>query len=142
MSETRDVFRHVEAELYAYPIRKREIERLREEILHPHDDEPDDKTVVKGANSVRQVGDPTGRQAIRLATNARLLHLQRVQDAVDQTIDQLPEVKREFVRVKYWTKPQRLTAIGICEELGISDRTFTRWRKQVVYGIAEKLGWK
>src|SRR5690554_519104 len=78
----KDAFRHVEAELYAYPYRKKEITRLREEILAPYDDKPDDPTVVKGKNSVRQPGDPTGNMAISLAGHAKLLHLERVSDAI------------------------------------------------------------
>lgn len=141
ISIRRDVFRHVEAELYAYPYRKREIERLREEILNPYDDDPEDKTIVKGKNSVRMPGDPTGRKAIGLASHAKLLHMERVADAIEEVYERLPEVKKEFIRVKYWTIPQRLTTIGICEKLGISDRTFSRWRGQFVSAIAEILGW-
>ena len=138
----RDVFRHVEAELYAYPFRKREIARLREEILAPYDDKPDDPTVVKGKNSVRQPGDPTAKTAIQLAGHAKLLHIERVTDAIEEVYNRLPEPKKEFVRVKYWTQPQRLTAIGICEHLGISDRTYSRWRRQIVHDVSEILGWK
>lgn len=137
----KDAFRHVEAELYAYPYRKKEITRLREEILAPFDDKPDDPTVVKGKNSVRQPGDPTGNMAISLAGHAKLLHLERVSNAIEEVYEQLTELQQEFVRLKYWTKPQKLTAIGICSELGISDRTYSRWRRNFVNRIAEKLGW-
>lgn len=135
------VFQHVESELYAYPYRQREILRLRQEILYPYDEEVNDPSVVKGKNSVRQPGDPTGRQAIILASNAKLHNLERVADAIDQVYSKLPVTKQEFIRVKYWTNPQRLTTVGICEKLGISDRTFSRWRKQIVNEIAGILGW-
>lgn len=138
----KDAFRHVEAELYAYPYRKREIERLREEILAPYDERPEDTPIVKGKNSVRTPGDPTGQTGIKLASHAKLMHLERVTDAIEEVYNKLPEPKKEFVRVKYWTQPQRLTAIGICEHLGISDRTYSRWRRQFVYDVAEILGWK
>lgn len=44
----KSAFRHVEAVLYAYPFRKREIKKLHDEILTPFDDESDDKMIVKG----------------------------------------------------------------------------------------------
>lgn len=138
----KDAFRHVEAELYAYPFRKKEIARLRDEILAPYNDEPDDKTVVKGKNSVRMPGDPTGRQAVILASHSKLLHLERVSDAIEEVYNRLPDVKRELIQVKYWTKPQRLTTIGICEKLGISERTYRRWRADILRDVAEILGWK
>lgn len=133
----RDVFRHVEAELYAYPFRKKEIARLREEILYPH--QPEDEQNVKSMGN--KIGDPTAKKAIALATHTRLMHLERMVDAIEQVYNRLPEPKRELVKVKYWTSPQRLTTIGICETLGISERTFRRWRIQIVGEIAEILGW-
>lgn len=136
-----EIQRHVEAEIYAYPFRKREIQRLRGEILTPYDDEPDDKTVVKGKNSVRMPGDPTGRMAVALASHAKLVHLERVIDAIEEVYNRLPEVKREFIRVKYWTQPQRLTLVGICQELSISESTYKRWRRQFVEDVAKILGW-
>lgn len=138
----KDAFRHVEAELFAYPFRKKEIARLREEILNPFDEEPDDKTVVKGKNSVRIPEDPTGRQALKLVSHTRLMHLERVSDAIEEVYHRLSDQQRKMVELKYWTQPQRLTTIGICELVGISDRTYSRWRRQIVHGIAEILGWK
>lgn len=137
----RGVFQHVEAELYAYPYRKREITRLREEILTPYDEEINDPGIVKGANSVRMPGDPTGKKAVDLASSAKLHNLERIADAIDEVFNKLPQFKQEFIRVKYWTTPQRLTTVGICEKLGISDRTFSRWRGQFVHDVAEILGW-
>lgn len=137
----RGVFQHVEAELFAYPYRKREIARLREEILTPYDEEINDPGIVKGSNSVRMPGDPTGKKAIELASNAKLHNLERVTDAIDEVYNKIPQVKQELIQAKYWTKPQRLTTIGICEKLGISDRTFSRWRGQFVRDVAEILGW-
>lgn len=138
----KDAFRHVEAELYAYPFRKKEIERLRDEILTPFKEEPDDKTVVKGRNSVRMPGDPTGRKALTLASHSKLLHLERVTDAIEEVYYRLPDVKQELIQIKYWTKPHQLTTVGICENLGISERTYRRWRTNIVSDIAEILGWK
>lgn len=138
----KDAFRHVEAELYAYHFRKNEIQKLRQEILTPYEEKPDDKTIVKGKNSVKQPGDPTGRTAILLVSHNKIMHMERVVSAIEEVYHKLPEPKKEFVRVKYWTKPQRLSTVGICEKLGISDRTFSRWRRQVIHEIAKILGWE
>lgn len=138
----KNAFRHVEAELFAYPYRKKEIARLREEILAPFDENPDDPTIVKGKNSVRMPGDPTGKKAVTLASHAKLVHLERVTDAIEEVYNRLPDEKRELIQLKYWTQPQTLTTIGICEKLGISERTYRRWRKQFVLEVAEILGWQ
>lgn len=137
MTISKGVFRHVEAELFAYPYRKREIIRLREDILVPY--QPTDENIGGGKSNMP--GDPTGKKAIALAANAKLHNLERISDAIDEVFNKLPQVKQEFIRVKYWTTPQRLTTIGICVKLGISDRTFSRWRSQFVRDVAEILGW-
>lgn len=134
----RDIFRHVEAELYAYPYRKKEIARLREEILHPY--KPEDEQNIK--NMYNKIGDPTAKKAIALVSHARLHYLERVVDAIEEVYNRLPEPKQELIRVKYWTQPQRITTVGICEEIGISERTYRRWRMQVITEIAEILGWR
>jgi RinA family phage transcriptional activator len=144
MQETilqKDAFRHVESELYAYPYRKREIDRLRLETLHPFDEDPEDKTVVKGKNSARMPGDPTGRMGSTLASHAKLVHMERVADAIEEVYDKLPKEKQELIKLKYWTKPQRLTNLGICDNLRISESTFRRWRRKFIHDIAEILGW-
>lgn len=132
----KDVFRHVESLLYRYPQIKKEISRLRESLLYPYQD---DENVGGGKSNIP--GDPTSSTAIKLAEHAKLVHLERVRDAIEQVYNVLPEPKQELIRVKYWTSPQRLTTIGICDEIGISESTFRRWRKQTLQDIAELLGW-
>src|SRR5690242_2916652 len=99
-------FRHVEAELYAYPDTKKEIETIRLNILHPYDEKPDDPTIVKGKNSVRIPGDPTSQTATLLATNRKLEQLERIADVISNTFDNLPAEKKRMMKLRYWTRPQ------------------------------------
>jgi RinA family phage transcriptional activator len=135
------VFHHVEAELFAYPYRKREIARLREEILTPYDEEVNEPGVVKGKNSVRMPGDPTGRMAVGLASSAKLLNLERVADAIDESYNKLPQQIQELIKLKYWTTPQRYSTLGLCDKVGISESTYRRWRRVFIQNIADILGW-
>lgn len=63
-------------------------------------------------------------------------------DAIAYMLDQLkidPEPrKQDLVRLKYFEN--RLTDEGIQMELGISESTFRRWRRQVVEMVATRLG--
>ncbi|WP_010278845.1 transcriptional activator [Paenibacillus senegalensis] len=133
----RDAFRHVESELYAYPYRKREIERLRSQILNPYK-EPEENT---GGSRSNLPGDPTARAGISLASHSKLIHMERVVDAIEEVYNRLPEVKQELIQAKYWTKPQHLTTVGICKELSISESTYRRWRSKFVRDIVDILGW-
>jgi RinA family phage transcriptional activator len=135
-------FKHIEAEIYYFHETKKEIQRLREEILHPFDERPENINIVKGANSVKKPGDPTGRSAVQLVDNARLKQMERISNAIQKVYtESLPE-HQELMRLKYWTKPQTLTWDGIADKLHVSKRQAMRWRDEIVYSIAEVLGWR
>lgn len=132
----------MESELFAYPDTKREIDYIRAEILHPFEENPDDPTIVKGKNSVRVPGDPTGMTATLLVTNRKLEQMERVVNVIDTILDRLPESKKRMMKLRYWTNPQTLTWDGIALKLGVSRITAIRWRNDIVYLIAEKMGWR
>lgn len=66
------------------------------------------------------------------AIDAVLGRLERSQKPNDQ-------LKLELIREKYFRR--QLTEIGICQKLGIAERTYYKWRKQVIQAIASQLGW-
>lgn len=133
----RGTFKHVESELYAYPDTLAEIERLRAEILHSSP-LPDNA----GGSRGNLPGDPTAQKGTRLATNRRLQHLETVARAIQEVYEALPEGKQKLVRTKYWTRPQTLTWEGIAQKLHVSRRTAINWRDEIVFAIAERLGWR
>lgn len=130
-------FKHIESELYAYHDTCREIEELRKNILLSSA-VPD----LTGGGKSNLPGDPTGRVATRLATHRKLEQLERIVYAIEKVVNQLPDEKKKLVKLKYWTKPQTLTWDGIAQELHISRRTAINWRNDIVYAIAEILGWR
>jgi len=130
-------FQHVESELYAYPETRREIVRLKAEIIAGYK-EPDEN--IGGGRSDR-TGDPTGQTAVLLVTNRRLEQLERIADAIETVYNCLPAERQKLVRLKYWTKPQTLTWEGIARELHISRRQAFNWRDQAVRVIGSRLGW-
>lgn len=132
-------FKHVEAEWYNYYETLKEIANLREEIMYPMQ-EQEDINIVKGANSVRQPGDPTEKIATRLTTNKRIKHLQEIATAIETVYNVLPKDYKKLVCVKYWSR-HNLTWDGIALELSISKRQAIRWRNIIIQAIVEVLGW-
>lgn len=130
-------FKHIESELYAYHETKKEIVRLKNEILYASD--PPDLT---GGSRGNLPGDPTGRTATLLVTNRKIEHLEKIVKAIESVVDTLPQEKRDLVRLKYWTRPQTLTWEGIAKKLHVSRRQALRWRDEIVIVIAECLGWR
>ncbi|MEV2910767.1 transcriptional regulator [Paenibacillus larvae] len=134
----RGTFQHVESELYAYHETRKEIIRLKNEILYGST--PADDNVGGGKSNLP--GDPTGEVAVLLSSHKKLEQLERIVNAIESVHNSLPEEKQKLIRLKYWTRPQRLTWEGIAAELHVSRRTAMNWRDRVVRAIAQKIGWR
>lgn len=132
-------FIYVEMELSNYHETRREIVRLKSEILHATPD-PGDQTIVKGKNSVRQPGDPTGRTATLMLSHRKLEQMERVVEAIEFIVEGLPDEKKELIRLRYWTRPQTLTWEGIAQRLKYNRATVIRWRDDIVMSIADRIG--
>ncbi len=139
---TKITFKKVEAEWYNYHNTLKEIARLRENIMNPFDEELTDKTVVAGANSVRDTGNPTERIAIRLTTSKQLQYLTEIADAIERVYNSLPDNYKQLVRLRYWNKSNDLTWEGIATRLNVSDRQARRWRNDIVQATIDLLGWR
>src|SRR5690606_18120478 len=116
MKLKKGTFKHIESELYAYEVTKKEIEQIREEILHstPRIDNPEGR-----ANTP---SDPTATTATLLMNHRRLDQLERIAKAIEQIYQELPDDKKKLIKLKYWTKPQTKAWEGIAQEINISRR--------------------
>ncbi|GGB56708.1 hypothetical protein GCM10011409_37830 [Lentibacillus populi] len=138
---TKLAFKKVEAEWYDYHHTLKEIAKLREEIMNPFDEDPDDPTIVKGANSVRMPGDPTRRMATRLTTSKQLTYLNEIVDAIENVYNALPDDYKKLVRVRYWGN-KNLNWNAIANELHVNRTTALRWRDEIIQATIELLGWR
>lgn len=138
---TKITFKKTEAEWYNYHYTLQEIARLREEIMNPFNDEPDEN-IGGGTNSVRTPGDPTGRMATRLTTSKQLNYLTEIVDAIEHVYNALPDNYKKLVRLRYWSKHSQLTWDGVALELNISKRQAQRWRNEIIQATVEVLGWR
>jgi RinA family phage transcriptional activator len=134
MKLTRATFRHVEAELYLYNETKKEIERMRNDIIHAG------KIQQEGGRS--GVSNPTASTAGRLTSDKRLQRLEEIVDIIDDITAICDHQRKELIKLKYWTKPQLLTWNGIAQKIHISERQAYVWRDEIVQAIAERLGWR
>ncbi len=126
----------VEAELLTYRETVKEIARRAEDLAASWRDEP-------SVDVARRAGlawaDPTGFRASLLATDRRLLEMQRIIRAIDDVHDALsPEVARLMELVFFQRR-----SVDICARLLCVDRaTIYRWRKGIVAAVAGRLGWQ
>ncbi|MFS0591731.1 transcriptional regulator [Cytobacillus horneckiae] len=131
-------FKHIESELYSYKETLKEIEQLRKDIMFCNENE--DENTGGGRNNLPS--SPTERIATRLTTHKRLNQLEEVANAIQKVYTGIPADYQKLVRLRYWTKPQTLTWDGIADKLFITSRTAQRWRDEIIYSIAEVIGWR
>lgn len=135
MSIEKANFRAIEAELYGYLDTKRELELMEEEIL---EGSPFQEVAVQSGTT----GDTTANKAIKLASSKELLEVRRRINAIEKALFTLQqnETKLRLLQMKYFER--KFTDQGIMMELHISDRTFYRWRREIVQLIGSYLGWR
>lgn len=129
-------FKHIEAELYYYHDTTKEIERLRKEIMFGNSS--DDENTGGGRSSIP--GRPTERIATRLLTHKRLRNLEEMAEAISYSYNALSDDHRNVIKTKYWSR-KRLNWDDVSTQLNMHRNTAMKLRKDVVYLIAEKIGW-
>lgn len=128
-------FKAIEAELYGYLDTKKELELLEEEILEGTGFQ---EVVVQSGTT----GDTTASKAIRLLSSRELLEIRKRINAIEKAMAILQEdtTKLRLLQMKYLER--KYTDQGIMEKLHISNRTFYRWRNEIIQLISSYLGWK
>ncbi len=129
----KEVLRYVENELYTYPWRKQDIERLRADIMG----ESPERTERMAVGS-ENIGDPTLSKTVRLLTSRRLIRMTENYEAITRVYERLDKDKKRLVEMRYWQR--EYTDYGIYQRLHISRRTYYRWREQILWAIAVELG--
>jgi RinA family phage transcriptional activator len=132
-------FKCIEFELYNYLNTLKEYQFLVAEII----DGQSPPSEAIGASRGIEISRPTEDKAIRLSS-AELLEIRNRIYAIQYMI-RLIEAgkeprKRDLLELKYFQ--QRLSDYGIMEKLHLSERTFFRWRNEIVGLVASKLGWR
>ena len=128
------VFRYIEYELYNYESTKKEIEFLREQIMNssPRTKATDEEQVQGGQQS-----NPTEQKGMRLTTNAVLLNMIKVVECIDNAFRFLDEehhtiYQKKYKEGKHWQQ--------IITEMPISQDTYFRKRREIVYAVAVQMG--
>lgn len=134
----KETFKLIERELFDYQYTKKEIRKLRDEILNPYNEEPDENI---GSNGTSEPGRPTERLATKLMTHKTLRNLEEIIEAIDYAYDLVSEDHKRVIQVKYWSK-KRLNWDGVALEVNMHRNTAMRLRKDVVMLIADKIGWR
>ncbi|SDJ20109.1 transcriptional regulator [Natribacillus halophilus] len=135
----KSTFKHVEAEICAYPEYQKEIKSIREEIINGQGEV--DENFGAGKNSPREPGRPTEKIATRLVTNRRLRHLEEVTEAIEDVYNRLDDTQKKMVKLRYWNR-ESLGWEAIAYHCNIGRASAFRYREAIVQSIGERIGWK
>lgn len=134
----KSTFKHIESELFVYRDTLKEIKILRENIIFCNNNL--DKNAGGGFSGTHSA--PTELITTRLLTNKKLERLEEIVNAIQKVYTGLPEDYQRLVNLRYWKQPQQYTWDGIANNLHVSKRQAMRWRDEIIYSIAEILGWR
>jgi len=135
----RETFKHIEAELYSYHDTLKEIDRLREGIMHIYRPTSDENIGSKGSNKIISV---TEIKATQLVNNAHLQSCEKIIEAIDNTYNECDPISQRLIKLRYWTKP-KLTwdQLEVRMEC-LSKKTAQRYRNKIVERIGDRMGWR
>lgn len=128
-------FKLIEAELYCYEETKKELEQLKDEIIQS-------STYQEVAVQTGTTGDTTASKALKLVSSSVIMEMERRINVIEKVLDMFKDspLKLELIKLKYFER--RYTDIGIAQKLNISEKTFYRWKKEIIQFISMYLGYK
>jgi RinA family phage transcriptional activator len=126
-------YKMIEFELYNYDNTKAEIEALKDDIIGgPAAIMLDSDRVQKTSFS-----DPTFTKAAVLTSNTTLLYMERTLNAIDRALMRLSEEHNEVFEHRY--RQGKNWRQSLCE-LCISQDTYFKRRREIIYAVATQLG--
>lgn len=126
----------IEGELYAYHDNLKEIQLRREEIIEGSPGPPD------GMPRGNATSNPTESKAMRLMSSRAILCVEKRLEAIKKVLDRYEdnEAMKKLIDLRYFKRSH--TPFGVMGELHISQKTFYRWRRELLQEIASELGLK
>jgi len=129
MRINKSIFRYIEHELYNYEQTKKDLQLYREQVL--------EGTVSPEVSVQSGPGDVTANKAIKLTSSAFVVQAERVIQAIDKALSILGDKHNELFKLKY---QMGVSWPQITIDMGISDRTYYRLRRELVITVGQHLG--
>lgn len=127
---SKNTYRYIENEIKSYKNKKRELERLKGDIIHstPIPQE------IRGSNT----GDTTADKAIKISLDKKIADMERTIKAIEKIFNSLDKDKKEVMQ-QIWER--KYTNLGLAEKIGVDERTIRRWKNRIIYAVAIELNY-
>ena len=126
------IYNYIEYELHHYKDNKDTLELEKERILYESCPPPD------GQPRGSMTGNETERKAIALVESVTVISLESRIKAIDRALGSLTETHRKLFTMLYIKGREDM--YRMCDELGLSERSFQRYKKSIIYKTALELG--
>ncbi|ODJ57426.1 hypothetical protein [Brochothrix thermosphacta] len=131
--------RYLEEEIRYFHTSKRELQRLRRDIMQGavYQSADDNAWIGSGSSCIQE----PERRTIALLENRRIQRLESIVQAIEEVFQMLTKEQQTLVKYVFWTHPQTLTMEGIAQQMHLSRRTFYRKKDEVLMLVGGKLGY-
>jgi RinA family phage transcriptional activator len=132
-------YKSIEDEIRYYHDTKKELEQLRVNVVlgSTFQEYSDENT---GGGSAGQINNPTEQRALLLQMDKQIERRQRVILALESVLNKLSDEDKQLIHFRYWDR-SKPTWIWIANKLNMSESTAKRKRRDIIYKIAERLGY-
>ena len=124
--------RYLERELKDYKENKKMIEELRNDII-----EASPKITLGVPRGSNKGNENITNKVYKLMSNNQISRLEHIFNKIEKVLEKLNDTQYEFY-IRYFEKGQ--SKVKICLEMPISERTHERYKKRIIYYLAEELG--
>lgn len=81
--------------------------------------------------------NPTEQKAMKLMSNTAIIKLEHTINTIDKVYNKLSKEYKNFFELNYIKKSG---IVKTCAETNISEKTYYRWKNNIVYEIAREFG--
>ncbi|EEO5812562.1 DUF722 domain-containing protein [Listeria monocytogenes] len=132
-------YKLIEDELRYYHSTKKEMLEKRANIVmgSMHQEVTDEN---QGGSSSGQISNEVEQRVMLLQMDREIQRMSNTVRAIDTVLSTLSDEDKQLVHFRYWDR-SRPTWTWIACKLNISESTAKRKRKEIIYKIAERLGY-
>ncbi|EMV4528005.1 DUF722 domain-containing protein [Listeria monocytogenes] len=132
-------YKLIEDELRYYHSTKKEMLEKRANIVmgSMHQEFRDEN---RGGSSSGQISNEVEQRVMLLQVDKEIQRMSDIVRAIDTVLSTLSDEDKQLIHFRYWDR-SRPTWLWIACKLNISESTAKRKRKEIIYKIAERLGY-
>lgn len=132
MKIDKEVYKYINYELMHYEEYKKLLKEEKENIITNSPLPPDGQPKGKG-----MPGKPTENKAIKISTSVAIMKMEKTIKAIDTAYNDFSDEYRRVFDLYYIGK---YGIVKTCRDANISEKTFYRWRDNIVYSVGTELG--